>query len=320
MKRIFKSIVFVFCLSFFISCSKTDDLQDRTITNLIDSQPNLSIFRAALIQTDIYNLLKGTTAYTVFAPSDAAFNTFLTNSGYTTIDAVPNDVLTQILLNHIVVGSKTTGNFLDNTYVKTLATKNATLPLVYLDLYVGNNGSAVKINGTINLLTPNIVANNGIIHTIDGVIKLPTVFDQIVSNPKLNIFKTTITSAGQPNFAQLLSSSVNVTTAFVPTDAAFNSLNADLPVNAGLTTFSTDMKTKLIYYHLVNSYLPSSLFTNNLVVATELNPQTFTIQKGGTLNNFIDQQGRSGAIIVTDIQCTNGVIHLLDKVMLPNFN
>ncbi|MBC7524353.1 MAG: fasciclin domain-containing protein [Flavobacterium sp.] len=320
MKLIIKSIALIFCLSLLSSCSKTDELQERTITNLIDSQPNLSIFKEALIKTDVYSLLKSSTAYTVFAPSDLAFTTFLTNSGYTNIDAVPTDMLTKILLNHIVVGAKTTGNFMDNTYVKTLATKNATAPLLYLDLYVGNTGSTVKLNGTISLLTPNIVANNGILHTIDTVIKLPTVFDQIVANPKLSTFKNTITSAGQPNFAQLLSASATVTTAFVPTDDAFNALNVELPTTAGLSTFSTEMKTKLIYYQLVNGYLPSALFTNNLVVATEQTPQTFIIQKGGTLYNFLDQGNRSGAMIVTDIQCTNGVIHLLDKVMLPNFN
>ena len=107
----------------FVSCDNNDDVPmpaDNTITGLAVKNPNLKILVQALTRAELATSLQGTGPFTVFAPTDAAFTAFLKTTQYATINDVPKDVLTQILLNHVVSGSvKSTA--LTTGYIKTLS-------------------------------------------------------------------------------------------------------------------------------------------------------------------------------------------------------
>ena len=110
-------------LSFAVSCDSDDDNPkpvDNTITGIAVKNSNLKILVQALTRAELAATLQGTGPFTVFAPTDAAFTAFLKTTPYATINDVPKDVLTQILLNHVVSGTAKSTD-LQTGYIKTLA-------------------------------------------------------------------------------------------------------------------------------------------------------------------------------------------------------
>ena len=76
--------------------------------------------------------------------------------------------------------------------------------------------------------------------------------------------------------------------------------------------------TKVLQYHVVNGNILAASLTEGQIVTTLQTPQTFTIQLTGGAK-IKDANNRISTIIATDVQCSNGVIHVLDKVLLPVF-
>ena len=101
--------------SFTISCDDNESINvpDSTITGLAKTDPNLSILVQALVKTNLDRTLMGPGPFTVFAPTDAAFVAFLKTTPYATLNDVPDAVLTQILLNHVVSGNVKSTNFIN---------------------------------------------------------------------------------------------------------------------------------------------------------------------------------------------------------------
>ena len=123
-----KALAIMLLAVVFVSCDNSDDPTpmpvDNTITGLAVKNANLKILVQALTRADLATTLQGAGPYTVFAPTDAAFTAFLKTTPYATVNDVPKDVLTQILLNHVVSGSvKSTA--LSTGYIKTLAKGSA---------------------------------------------------------------------------------------------------------------------------------------------------------------------------------------------------
>ena len=156
--------------SFTISCNNDDDMPaDNTITGVAKSNSNLTILVQALTKAKLAGTLQGVGPFTVFAPTDAAFVAFLKTTPWATLNDVPDAVLTQILLNHVVSG-KVKSTDLSTGYVKTLAT-SATSGMNTMSMYVDIT-SGVKLNGVAKVV-PNgadIIASNGVIHVVDAVV------------------------------------------------------------------------------------------------------------------------------------------------------
>ena len=129
------AIAIIALTSFTISCDKNNDMPaDKTITGIAKTNPNLTILVQALVKADLATTLQGVGPFTVFAPTDAAFTTFLKTTPYATINDVPKDALTQILLNHVVSGNVKSTDLITG-YVKTLA-KSATSGSNTMSMYV----------------------------------------------------------------------------------------------------------------------------------------------------------------------------------------
>ena len=301
----------------FVSCDNSDDPMpvDNTITGLAVKNPNLKILVQALTRADLAATLKGAGPFTVFAPTDAAFTAFLKTTPYATVNDVPKDVLTQILLNHVVSGSvKSTA--LTTTYIKTLA-KGSASATNYLSMYVDVT-SGVKLNGVANVTTADVMASNGVIHVVDAVIGLPTVVTHALANKNFTSLVGALTGSGQPNFVGTLSGTGSFTV-FAPTNAAFTALNTEL-APGGIASVSAANLTKVLQYHVVSgANVLAATLTEGQIVTPILTPaQTFTIQLTGGAK-IKDVRNRVSNIIITDVQCSNGVIHAIDKVLLPTF-
>ena len=301
----------------FVSCDDSEDPMpvDNTITGLAVKNENLKILVQALTRADLATTLKGAGPFTVFAPTDAAFTAFLKTTPYATVNDVPKDVLTQILLNHVVSGSvKSTA--LTTTYIKTLA-KGSASATNNLSMYVDVT-SGVKLNGVANVTTADVMASNGVIHVVDAVIGLPTVVTHALANKNFTSLVGALTGSGQPNFVGTLSGTGSFTV-FAPTNAAFTALNTEL-APGGIASVSAANLTKVLQYHVVSgANVLAATLTEGQIVTPILTPaQTFTIQLTGGAK-IKDARNRVSNIIITDVQCSNGVIHAIDKVLLPTF-
>ena len=299
----------------FVSCDNSDDPMpvDNTITGLAVKNANLKILVQALTRADLAATLKGAGPFTVFAPTDAAFTAFLKTTPYATVNDVPKDVLTQILLNHVVSGSvKSTA--LTTTYIKTLA-KGSASATNNLSMYVDVT-SGVKLNGVATVTTADVMASNGVIHVVDAVINLPTIVTHALANKNFSSLVGALTGPGQPDFVGTLNGA-GPFTVFAPTNAAFTALNTEL-APGGIASVSAANLTKVLQYHVVGgaNVLAATLTEGQMVTPILTPAQKFTIQLTGGAK-IKDANNRMSNIIITDVQCSNGVIHAIDKVLLP---
>lgn len=312
-----KIVLAIISLVFFtISCddNNSDDMPvvDNTITGIAKSNSNFTLLYQALVKAELVETLKGTTPYTVFAPTDAAFTAFLKTTPYATINDVPKEALTQILLNHVVSGTVKSTD-LTNGYVKTLA-KSATSGMNTMSLYVNLN-SGVRLNGVASVSTPDIKATNGYIHIVDAVINLPTIVTHALANNNFTSLVGALTKAGQPDFVTILSGT-GPFTVFAPTNDAFTALNTEL-APGGIAGVSTENLTKVLLYHVVSGNILAANLTEGQIVNTIQDTQNFSVQLTGGAK-IKDNNDRISTIVATDVQCSNGVIHVLNQVLLPN--
>lgn len=286
---------------------------DNTITGKAVASPNLSILVQALVRAELATTLKGAGPFTVFAPTNEAFTAFLATTPYATINDVPKEALTQILLNHVVTGSVKSTD-LTTGYIKTLA-KGSASTTNNLSMYV-NITAGVKLNGVATVTTPDIMASNGVIHIVDKVIDLPTVVTHAAANANFSTLVSVLNRSGEPNFITALSGT-GPFTVFAPTNAAFTALNTEL-APGGIAGVSAANLTKVLQYHVVSpaNVLAASLTEGQIVTPILTPAQTFTIQLSGG-PKIKDARNRISNIIITDVQCSNGVIHAVDKVLLP---
>jgi len=321
MKNLIKTfMVFAIALSF-NSCSNDDDTpKQKTIAEIASANPNLSILVQALDRAGLVATFNSAGDFTVFAPTNTAFQSFLTANGFTTIDQVPLPLLTEVLKNHVLAESFTSSE-LTTGYVKTLAKGSASTTntlSMFIDLTTGVkiNGGATNGGANVVLTSANILASNGVIHVVDNVIGLPTVVNHAIANPNFSSLVSTLTSDGQPDFVGILSGA-GPFTVFAPTNAAFTALTPELAA-IPLTPTSAQLTTVLQYHVVSPANVLASTLTNGMVV-TPLAGGTFTVNttSGATIT---DGSGRVTNIIATDVQASNGVIHAVDRVLLPSFN
>lgn len=299
-----------------ISCDDDNDTApvDNTITGIASNTPDLSILVQALEKTELTTTLQASGSYTVFAPTNSAFTAFLATTPYATINDVPKAALTEILLNH-VISTTLKSTELTTGYIKTLA-KGSASSTNTLSMYVNTASNILVLNGGAMVTTADIMASNGVIHIVDEVIGLPTIVTHATANPNFTSLVGALTGAGQPDFVSILSGT-GPFTVFAPTNDAFTALNTEL-APGGIASVSAANLTKVLQYHVVGeANVLAATLTEGQIVTPILTPaQTFTIQLSGGAK-IKDANNRISTIVATDVQCSNGVIHVLDKVLLP---
>ena len=318
MKHLFKTFAILCCASLLtISCSNNNDETTmdtpKSIYELASSDTDLSSLKAAVDKAGLSATLNGSGSFTVFAPSNAAFAAFLSANGFASLNDVPNAVLKEILLNH-VLGIKVMAADVKTGYVSTLAKGNASATR-NLSMFI-NTASGVKINGISNVTKTDIVATNGVIHKVDAVIGLPTIVTHAAANPAFSNLVTALTRADQPNFVSILGGTASSPfTVFAPTDGAFASLLTELNL-PNLAAVPGATLTEVLKYHVVaGANVAASDITNNMTVTT-FQGGTFKITTTGGVK-ITDANNRMSNVILTDVQCSNGIIHAIDKVLLP---
>lgn len=318
MKNLFKSMVVLFCVGLVtLSCNDNNDDAmvelPKSIYELAAGNNDLSSLKAAIDKAGLATTLSGSGNFTVFAPSNAAFAQFLTANGFASLNDVPNAVLKEVLLNH-VLATKVMAADVKTGYVSTLA-KGAASSSRNLSMYI-NKSSGVKINGTVTVTATNIMATNGVVHLVDKVIGLPTIVTHAAANPEFSTLVAALTRPDQPNFVSILGGTASSPfTVVAPTNAAFTSLLGELGL-ANLAAIPQATLENVLKYHVVaGANVASTDLTNNMMVTTFQGGKWTVTTTGGA--KITDAKNRTANIIAVDVQCSNGIIHALDKVLLP---
>jgi uncharacterized surface protein with fasciclin (FAS1) repeats len=310
-------LLLVGSVTFFSSCDDDngDDPQpaeETTVVSFAQENPDFSILVEAVVKADLVETLSGDGPFTVFAPNNDAFQTFLDDAGTGSIENTPADLLVSVLTNHVVAGNVLSTD-LSTGYVPSLSATgfgDATTDL-YIDLTDG-----VTINGGAKVIGADNKVDNGVVHAIDQVIGLPTVVTFAASNPDLSILVQALTDERLTiNFLEVLGGE-GPFTVFAPTNDAFVALLDSNDDWNSLADVPGDLLQTVLLYHVTDAgNVRSTMLENDQVVNTLAN-ETFTIDLTGEAP-AITAGSNSATIIDTDKQAANGVVHVIDTVILP---
>jgi transforming growth factor-beta-induced protein len=252
--------------------------------------PDVSTLLAALEAAGLAHPLQGPGPFTVFAPVDAAF-------GGLGVDALLADgaLLDKVLQYHVVRGDVRAADLRDGASLTTLEGTP-----VRVDL-----SGAPRINGA-GIVAADIEVDNGVIHLIDGVLlEALTVVERAVVTPEVSTLTAAVGAAG---LADVLSGP-GPFTVFAPVNAAFDGLDLDAlldPTNPGLLQ-------DLLTYHVIAGEVRAADLVDGAQVGTvEGNTVTIDLDGGARVNG--------ANIVATDIEVDNGVIHLIDGVLLESLD
>lgn len=246
---------------------------------------------------------------TVFAPTDKAFADLAGRLGYadaaTMVNALPASALQSILSYH-VLGTKKLANDLRSggTTQATAYSYTNTPALLTFDF---NNGARITDAAltTATILTPDVAASNGVIHAIDKVLVPPGVLN-IVQMAQANPLFSSLVSAVVASDLQGTLSGAGPFTVFAPTNTAF----AAAPQNLSAPQLRT-----VLSYHVLASQVLSTQIPFGTPVATVAG-QNITIASGPP-PTIRDTTAAEARIVAVDVRASNGVIHVIDKVLIP---
>lgn len=271
-----------------------DEDRSQTIVDIAMSDERFSTLVAAVDAAGLVETLSGEGPFTLFAPTNDAFAALPEGS----VEALLQDseALTQVLTYHVVSGSVAASQVSGLSSAETLQGQ----PVV-----VGN-AAGVSINNA-NVIETDIRGSNGIIHVIDSVL-IPPSNDIVEIAASAGSFSTLVTALRAADLVETLQGE-GPFTVFAPTDEAF----AKLPEGT-VTDLLNDIPTltQILTYHVV----PGRVYSGdvvNLEAAPTVQGQEISINTsmGSVMLN------ESATVAVTDILATNGVIHVIDTVILP---
>ncbi|MEQ8821261.1 MAG: fasciclin domain-containing protein [Sumerlaeia bacterium] len=254
---------------------------------------------AAVQAAGLVDALKGEGPFTVFAPTDEAFAALPEGTVETLLKPENKELLVSILTYHVVSGKVKAKNVVELDHAETLNGQR-------VDIEVTDAG--VKVDGA-NVVATDIKASNGIIHVIDAVI-LPESKDLVDLAMAHEDFNTLGAAVGAAGLAEALRGE-GPFTIFAPTDAAFAAL-PDGTVEGLLEPGAKDQLAGILKYHVV----PGRIYSDQALKAGSA-----TTLEGGDLKIVVKDgvaMVNGAKIVQTDIEAANGVIHVIDGVLLPS--
>jgi uncharacterized surface protein with fasciclin (FAS1) repeats len=295
------------------SCDKDDDDDNNTITDVVVANADFSTLEAAVIKANLQATLSGAGPFTVFAPDNAAFAASGITS--TVLNSLTPSQVSNILLYH-TLGAKVMA-------ADVPAGPNAKVTTASGDsVFVTKNAAGVFING-IQVTSADIAADNGVIHRIGRVLNPPVgnIVETAVASGLDSLVKAvtraTTGPGGDPTLAGTLSTAT--LTVFAPTNAAFTQLLGALTLN-NINDIPMGTLLAVLRYHVrAGRAFSSDLANGNLTMFAGGNTTiNLTNGTGGgpTITGTSNGANRSN-ITATNIVCRNGVVHLIDRVLIP---
>jgi uncharacterized surface protein with fasciclin (FAS1) repeats len=288
----------------------------KTIFEHVASSMNYSYLTYALQKTDLDDVLNGGGDYTLYAPNNSAFIGFLMRGGYSSLDEVPTEALKKILLNHVMAGQIKYRDFKSGYYPTAASSDVNDRPL---SMYINQVNMRVTLNGSSRIVQGNVNASNGVIHAVNAVIPIPTLVTFILADPNLYNLGLALTRDDLTvDFPTILStengSAPAPFTVFAPNNIAFVDLLNELEVERLSSIDEPTLNLTINHHVLGETNALSTDLSDNLTLNTLGGEITANITGGASLT---DGNARVSNIITVDIQSNNGVLHIVDKVILP---
>ncbi|MDC6363625.1 MULTISPECIES: fasciclin domain-containing protein [Flavobacteriaceae] len=335
--RLTTNYLFILMLIGTYSCGNDDSVTGpmpnepiKTIYKELVDNPNLTSFTMALdklvstknILNDSTELAISVNTFTVFAPTNDAFDTFLLNNGYDGVEAIdmdnPDDFafLWSYIHGHITQ-LETISDMMKEEgsgYLTTFTDDG-------ISMFFNSSNNAITLNGIAMIIEADMYATNGVIHIIDNVIPIPTLTTFIETDPDFSIMNEALENIAVMQGSTIQEDFTNAIaySAFIPNNSAFESLYEEGGVNS-LIDFPSSIIEDIVEVHMLpNMHFNSgdiedaidgtiSTLTDDLHVALD-DSEFFTLT---------DPQDRTATIIKTDIMASNGYLHVIDKVLLGN--
>jgi transforming growth factor-beta-induced protein len=283
-----------------------DDAGEKTIVEIAAGDENFETLVAAVTAADLAETLSGEGPFTVFAPTNDAFEAAFEALGIEAADLLADtDTLTDILLYHVVEGE---------AYAEDVVGLDAVTTIQGAEISISVTDDGVFLNDDIQVVMTDIQASNGVIHVIDGVLLPPadddmgTIVDIAAGDEN---FETLVAAVTAADLAETLSGE-GPFTVFAPTNDAFEAAFEALGIEAADLLADTDTLTDILLYHVVEgeAYAEDVVGLDAVTTIQGAEISISVTDDGVFLNDDIQ-------VVMTDIQASNGVIHVIDGVLLP---
>ena len=279
------------------------DPTEQSILATAEADGRFTTLLDAIDSAELTDTLNGDGPFTVFAPTDDAFDAMDPDVLAAAL-ADPDGLLTQVLTYHVVNGEVPAADVVDLTSATTLEGSDISIEVV---------DGAVILDGKAEVILTDIDCTNGLIHVIDAVLlpaeDEPAVEDIVDTAINDGRFTTLVDALTAANLVDTLRGD-GPFTVFAPTDDAFAAMDQD--VLAAALADPSGLLTQVLTYHVVNGEVPASDVVN-LTTATTLEGSNITIE---VVDGAVILNGEA-EVVITDIECTNGLIHVIDAVLLP---
>lgn len=297
---------------------------EAPIANVMDfiaSEDRFGMTYDAIEGTGLLDTLSSTDSYTLFAPTNAAWNAALDDLNMTQEALLEdNDMLSRVMSYHLVVGEFTEEELYDNNFLVSQSTEN---------ISIDSDGDTITLNHGEATVTESMMTSNGVIHVIDGVLLPPAITgdpnrmvtntaDYLASDERFSITGEAFLNAG---LIDILLDEQSYTV-FAPTDAAWNAALDDLNLDEEEFMANSDLLADLTAYHVVvGMFTVDDLREENFLVAQSTEQIAIDVQ-----SDMQDSSMQRNAIVLNEGQATitesihtsNGVIHVIDAVLMPS--
>ncbi len=294
-------------LALLAACGGGGDDHPDNIVQTAQADPQFSILVEAVTAADLATTLSGPGPFTVFAPTNDAFAALLTELGITKAQLLADKpLLTAVLTYHVLPAQVLRADIPLGRAVTTVQGDIVKIDAAGAGLAITDGRNRVS-----NIVAADVLASNGVIHAVDKVLLPPdqTIVQTAAANADFSILVEAVTAAGLVDTL----SGPGPFTVFAPTNAAFAALLTELGITKAQLLADTALLTEVLTYHVVPARVLKAEIPLDTPIATV---QTDTLRIGA---GFVitDQRGRTSTIVATDILTRNGVVHAIDKVILP---
>eukprot|EP00470_Lotharella_oceanica_P006028 CAMPEP_0170178256 /NCGR_PEP_ID=MMETSP0040_2-20121228/11767_1 /TAXON_ID=641309 /ORGANISM="Lotharella oceanica, Strain CCMP622" /LENGTH=307 /DNA_ID=CAMNT_0010421267 /DNA_START=17 /DNA_END=940 /DNA_ORIENTATION=- len=291
----------------------------ENIVDIASTTPGLEILAQAVVAADLAEALSGDGPFTVFAPTNSSFEMLLDQLDVG-LENVSLSTLTDILTYHVASGIYNSSDLVEMDMLPTLLGKNLTLSYDGVDPMIYDE---TDVPATV--IMADVIADNGVIHLIDKVLlpfteddedeaAEPTIFEIANSTAGFEILTQAVVLAG---LEDVLDGEGNYTV-FAPTNASFLAALDALDFDS-LEDIPVDSLRSILLYHVVPEVLMTADLEDDQEWDTALEGQKITIDEddGEDYLQVEDSTSEDATIIASDIKASNGVIQVIDKVLIP---
>lgn len=297
-KQIFKPIsTILLSILFLTACQPTES---TSLAEMVSEKEELSTLAKAIQASDLLNTLDDEGPYTLFAPSDAAFDAFPDYSVDQLLLKENRETLNEILKYHTLPGTIKTQDLTNGQSAATVQGEKVVI----------NAEGTIKVNGA-TVSTANLEADNGVIHIIDEVL-LPlsmqkkTIAQLAIGDERLS---TLVSALKKADLVKTLQSK-GPFTVFAPTNEAFAALPEGILASL-LKPENKELLASLLSYHVVaNPLMAEDLMEGVELISIQGEPFTVELTENGTTVG-------GATVISPDVSASNGVVHVVNTVMIP---